>query len=554
MAIVDRMFRVLFRKRGLGWFWLGVMLSSGCITVNTPPVVFPTSSTTTAASAAAVSGVPAPVTTVAGGTSSTTTAASAAAVSAVPAPVTTSTTEVLALAAETELRSPYSVSYTEEGYAPKKLEVPLGTPVVFYNDSDKAMWPASNIHPSHEILPEFDSMGPIEPGHAVAFVFEKSGYFRYHDHIEPVRGGLINSVGGEPQEHLAWVETADMVFGVLPPDFDISPFVDVYNDDGLLSDFLFEYGPEATIELLQNLDYLTGRFCHDRAHEVGRLAYERWGPMSFALDLHGCQSGAIHGATEALLSARGTATLEADINVLCSQSDNSFTLHQCLHGVGHGLMAWTTYEIHDALELCDVLAAFQDKQSCYSGVFMENGVGGLSSLIGHDSEYLRDDDAHFPCDVVDGEYVAQCYFFQTSHMLKVFNNDFNKVAADCAEVPEVARRECFVSYGRDIGDQTRQETERATVLCGYVSEDISRMHCVSGAVFNWFWQKPEQEQYKVTSYCASLADDPIVQDGCYRTIVEQAGFILPSLEQREHFCSLLDTPTRQQSCLEQIAT
>ena len=54
-------------------------------------------------------------------------------------------------------------------------------------------------------------------------------------------------------------------------------------------------------------------------------------------------------------------------------------------------MAWTSYELHDALSLCEELNSPTDHRACYSGVFMENVIGGLSGLMGHVTEYLSDD-------------------------------------------------------------------------------------------------------------------------------------------------------------------
>src|SRR5688572_30991888 len=42
------------------------------------------------------------------------------------------------------------------GYEPRTLTIPAGTTVVFENKSTTDLWPASNIHPTHEIYSDFD--------------------------------------------------------------------------------------------------------------------------------------------------------------------------------------------------------------------------------------------------------------------------------------------------------------------------------------------------------------------------------------------------------------
>ena len=50
------------------------------------------------------------------------------------------------------------ITYTSvDGFVPKRLDVEPGTQVRFYNASNETFWPASNIHPTHAILPELDS-------------------------------------------------------------------------------------------------------------------------------------------------------------------------------------------------------------------------------------------------------------------------------------------------------------------------------------------------------------------------------------------------------------
>ena len=122
-----------------------------------------------------------------------------------------------------------------------------------------------------------------------------------------------------------------------------------------------------------------------------KKAYDLFGAVAFSLASHKCHAGSYHGATEALFRDRGIGSLQDDISVLCGNTQSPFFRHQCVHGVGHGLMSWSSYELLDALPMCDRLAARKDQLSCYSGIFMENVVGGLSGSMGHYTEYLSDD-------------------------------------------------------------------------------------------------------------------------------------------------------------------
>lgn len=78
-----------------------------------------------------------------------------------------------------------------DAYAPQNITIKKGDAIVFENKSDKYFWPASNIHPTHGIYPEFDPKDAVAPGSSWNFKFEKIGSWRYHDHLHPYITGTI---------------------------------------------------------------------------------------------------------------------------------------------------------------------------------------------------------------------------------------------------------------------------------------------------------------------------------------------------------------------------
>lgn len=83
------------------------------------------------------------------------------------------------------------VTYTDSGYSPQTLTVPVGTTVVFKNQSSEGMWTASNPHPVHTDLPEFDPKKAVNSGESYSFTFSERGTFGYHNHLSPSRTGKI---------------------------------------------------------------------------------------------------------------------------------------------------------------------------------------------------------------------------------------------------------------------------------------------------------------------------------------------------------------------------
>ncbi|WP_428117763.1 cupredoxin domain-containing protein [Candidatus Poriferisodalis sp.] len=432
-------------------------------------------------------------------------------------------------------------TYTAAGeFEPERLDILAGDTVTWVNESERGVWPASNIHPTHEILPEFDSLREIPPGESWSFTFAEHGYWRYHNHSDGAEAGLV-VVTGTPVGDLAPLDMEVEIINFPVPL--AAGGEQIMTDSSALYDYVVRYGPAAAVADLKATELRTGRDCHNAAHEVGQVAFEEFGPAAFVIAGHDCQAGALHGAIEALFAERGTSQLATDVAAVCSASEDSFVMHQCLHGVGHGIMAWTTYELHEALELCDVLPGQWNSESCYSGVFMENVVGGLSGLMGHETAYLRLDDPHFPCDVVEPQYVPGCYFYQTSHMTTIYGGNMQLVAAACAEAPTHAQYRCFASYGRDVGAATHKMPERAVGMCGYAPE-LYRSYCVNGAVQDRFWSPSGSDD--AIALCAVTGTETAV--GCWDTIIERAEFVLIDIEARTGFCAKIPDEDARARC------
>jgi len=97
------------------------------------------------------------------------------------------------------------VVFTDAGFSPAELRVKAGDTVTFENRSSVGFWPASAIHPTHEVYAgtslsehcpdggadSFDACGAFAAGSSWSFTFTKSGTWKYHDHLNASRTGTI---------------------------------------------------------------------------------------------------------------------------------------------------------------------------------------------------------------------------------------------------------------------------------------------------------------------------------------------------------------------------
>lgn len=85
----------------------------------------------------------------------------------------------------------HTVTITDDGFEPENLTIQQGDTVEFSTERDKPFWPASNLHPTHTINPEFDPKEPVQPDSTWSHTFTKKGEWGMHDHLAPYFTGEI---------------------------------------------------------------------------------------------------------------------------------------------------------------------------------------------------------------------------------------------------------------------------------------------------------------------------------------------------------------------------
>lgn len=309
-------------------------------------------------------------------------------------------------------------------------------------------------------------------------------------------------------------------------------------DDKALERYVRKYGPVATMNTVAQTGSSSKTDCHGTAHTLGRLSYDIFGKEVFSLNLQDCHSGFYHGTIEAFFKQYGVKNLQQNLNFICKGITEEFFVHQCMHGIGHGLAAWTDYDLPKSLEYCNLLPRENNRASCRTGVFMENIVGGLSQ--DHRSQYLSDD-PHFPCTVVKEGYKQDCYFLQTDRMIQLASNGFETVAQNCSEISEDFKYNCYSSMGRTISGRYKYKPSEAIAECQHISDPEYRKNCIGAIAQDMFWDKNGGKAG--LEFCSFVSEDEGKED-CYGLINERAELFLNNSE-KQALC--LQFPEKYQS-------
>ncbi len=341
----------------------------------------------------------------------------------------------------------------ENGCSPAGLVVKAGSPVTFVNQNEVPVWPASDLHPALNLYPEFNPGEAIAPGKTWQFVFEKTGTWRYHDHLDPEKRGTILVVSREsfidnlPEES----EVMGLCLAKENRDEQLNCWTDYFES------VASKKGSEVALEIIKRFKEQDAAFasdCHTVVHTVGEVAYwlySKNGKLPESGIVSVCGYGFIHGFMQEFghhdinFTDKVVPTCDHFVNQI-SYADYEKTVEpidQCYHGAGHGLLFlyFSDYWDNEAeivrrgAEDCRALS--NDSRivsNCVYGLF-----GGIGELYTGGHGYKKELDPADPfklCRVQENNLKEACYDSFLPVTWVYAKNDIEKTLAYYAKVEE----------------------------------------------------------------------------------------------------------------------
>jgi len=329
------------------------------------------------------------------------------------------------------------VMLTATGFQPQELVIRQGEKVIFNTDQDTPFWPASSLHPSHEIYPEFDPKGRIIPPDNWEFKFDKPGIWKYHDHINAHAIGVIQVIEPGENKHETNSLTLEYCAGL-----DLSRKQSCW--DQLLTTVLKEKGvQEAFIFFtkLYNTDPEVPKACHEWGHALGKAAYAEYketGNLVLTPETSYCGYGYYHSFIAELVKDTGDFD---EVLKFCSKVENTLngtlsSVHSnCVHGVGHGTTAWLLENpenwdkfqktADEGTSICEkVYSEENDLEDCYDGVYNELHLDLFNDKYGMSfSKFMEKNDPFWLCQEQKDRHKQSCYFEFVGIFWKIFDMD-----------------------------------------------------------------------------------------------------------------------------------
>jgi hypothetical protein len=304
---------------------------------------------------------------------------------------------------------------------------------------------------------------------------------------------------------------------------------------------------------------------HPLAHALGYAV--RSTPATATRLLSQCddryQSGCYHGILQRYFDARmGIPIAQSVLLAPCDGlrgTREQFRLYDCLHGTGHGLMMYHSYDVNASLKDCDRLASDWDERSCYSGVFMEHNMGATMQVFGggmfgmhrHSMPaaavvLFKADDLHYPCDAIPARYRRECYELQADLILPAVKQDYKKASAVCdaAGTPDLVQA-CYVGLGRNASGASAFQYAGIRKRCDQASP-VGVPFCYEGAVRHLAYAPSELP--RGVAFCKSLPEGES-RSRCWDGVGLQVGGFFSDQASRQRACES-DAPRDVASCVE----
>ena len=225
---------------------------------------------------------------------------------------------------------------------------------------------------------------------------------------------------------------------------------------------------------------ILGIWCHQQGHHIGEFLLEYYNGdfhLALANANHKCDSSLFHGIIETFLKKQIILddVLPEDIQVKnsCDFFEDRLTKLECAHGMGHGLVGASDFDLQWSANRCNEFDLLELQQACYRGVFMENVVAIMDARGG----IYDNDDPFYPCNTLEERYAQVCYQYQTPLMAhRASTNVFDT----CDKIePKSLIKYCYIGVKPLFGSRNDSNFKNVIIECKKGNPDY-QTYCFIG--------------------------------------------------------------------------
>ncbi len=211
---------------------------------------------------------------------------------------------------------------------------------------------------------------------------------------------------------------------------------------------------------------------HSVAHWLGSELYRGKGSQGIAWCDETAGYGCFHGFFGAAFKEAGTSTPEL-LESACKNAGDITVAVECIHGIGHGLVALYGYRedrLIPALDACEALPANRFlKDICMSGVYMEYNLRTMEGMedAGFVVREFKAGRPYIPCDSLPPKYAPRCYYELPYWWIPATNADVDRMGMLCRDIETADYEEwCMRGIGHVVPWIFRYNAEKTAEGCG----------------------------------------------------------------------------------------
>ncbi len=293
---------------------------------------------------------------------------------------------------------------------------------------------------------------------------------------------------------------------------------------------------------------------HLLAHAIGNILYKQKGVEGIKICTDEFRNACSHTIVIGLFIDKGVEAL-SDIARACREAPGgSGAYAMCFHGLGHGVLAYTEYDMMTAINLCRKTGSeefgYIESAECVGGIVMEmvNGVHDKAAWEKQKDNYFRKDDPLYPCNqgFIPSNGRFYCFWYLTPHLWEAaggeFSNpkdeDFKKAFEYCEFLTgdkEQYKEACYGGFGKEfvvlsstnadirkVGEMKPQELEQVYKWCLLAEDSFGIGACIAQAINSMYWGG-ENPSTTAVLFCNQM-DDGQHKEMCFQHLIGSFNF------------------------------
>lgn len=321
-------------------------------------------------------------------------------------------------------------------------------------------------------------------------------------------------------------------------------------------------GAKTAYEVLKTAQVPPNTDMHLLGHVVGDVLYKQEGLNGIKICTEDFRNACSHSIIVGFFTDRGEAALP-EISQACQQAPGgSGAYTMCFHGLGHGILAYTDYDLRKAIDICQKTFDQAEIAQCISGTIMEIISGGdheKALWSRQRQKYLFTDNPFYPCsaDFMPENGKQLCYNYLTPYLWEAVGaninrpeeSDFTKSFALCNQIPQKDAQyklSCFGGFGKEftalaqnkdirkIDKLTDEQFLKVINWCQLAKEADGVNACLLQALSSIFWGG-ENDRKAAVRFCKVIPDKE-GQQSCFTDLIGQVSFYIKDASYRQSFC------------------